>query len=342
MKSYLKTKKKDKYQSFVAMKKAGLKIKSSLDDLNEIKLKKYLKIRRYCFQPDANMTNLKLQPYSFGTLDDQKDAIKSTSLVTSLYATDVDEENTCCVTGLAVLGKNCIVIADRDNMTVKLVEVEEDKILSKLKMTSAPWDVTVISEKQIAVTIPEMKTVQFASVTENMTLDKQKNQISLSGNCYGITSSHDTIFVTLCEPTPKYEQYDLDGKLLHSVTLDAKNPQYVVLNANKTIMYISDNTYGKHIQEISVTNQRELETLRVQRVTGMAVDKTDVLYYLTSIYAPVYAVCIDKMQDSQRQSFSLISDNIGGKRCLAFCDETNRLFVGTQGEENAIKVYYVV
>ncbi|XP_053391542.1 uncharacterized protein LOC128554306 [Mercenaria mercenaria] len=343
MKSYLKAKKKDKYRSFVAMKKAGLKIKSNRDDLKELKLKKYLKVRRYCFQPDADMDSLKYEPYSFGKLNDQNNAIKSTSLVASLHAKDVDEENSfCCFTGLAVLNTNCIVVADHGNMSVKLVDVEEDKILSRLKLTTAPWDVTVISDKQIAVTIPEIKTVHFVSITGGNTLDKQEKQISLSGKCYGVTNSHDTIIVTLCEPTPKYEQYNLDGTLLHSIQLDARNPQYVSLNADKTKMYISDNYNQKYIQEISVTEQRKVDTLRVQNVTGMAIDKTDVLYYLVSSISPIYAVCIDKMQDRQRQSFSLISDSIGRKKCLAYCDETNRLFVGIQGEEYAVQVYYVV
>ncbi|XP_045157277.1 uncharacterized protein LOC123523693 [Mercenaria mercenaria] len=348
LESFFKEKKKcDKYHLFLAMKTADIKIKSNLDDLNEMKSEKCLKVRRYSFKPDSGITNMSTQPVSFGLFDDIDNATKLANPVATLHAGDVDDENTCCVTGLTVLSNTRLVLVDNNNRSVKLLNTEEGTIMSKVKYESAPWDITLLKpgKQLVAITVPETENVHFLSVIENAILEKlQQKHIKVNGKCYGITNSNDKIFVTVMVgggQSAKLEQYDLDGQLTTSVKLGAWKPLYVILNADETTLYISDNARERHITELSRQNMRQLNTLSLCRdeVIGMTVDKTGALYYCDSYYYAIDYVNIGNKK-GERKRINLLPKATPHPKCLAYFNPTDTLFVGKDG--NDIDVYTVL
>jgi hypothetical protein len=223
--------------------------------------------------------------------------------------------------------------------------MEEDKLVSKIEYESAPWDVTCVSNSRLAVTFPDQKIVELLSIdgTSKLTREQDNCRITCSGKCYGITSSNNTVIVTVKtdDETAKVERYKLDGSLLLSVGVDVENPQYVVCYEDEARTYISDNAVGEYIVEVSSDNFTTLNKISSCRdeVTGMAIDKTGLLYYCDSHYHEIDLVNLNKEQADGRERHELISDKEPNPKCLAFCNDTKQLFVGLDGNE--IKIYSV-
>ena len=337
LESYFSDKTKySKTQLLFAIRKADAKVDTICHELSEIKCNKNLNFRRYRFRPDVDIISLKTNPSTFGKLDVQNDAIKSAAKHTSLHIKDVNDDKNCRITGLTLISSNHLVAADNLNLSVKLIDANENKVISTMKLESAPWDVTLVSDNKVAVTIPEKKMVELLSIDENLTFDRTcEKHITCSGICYGITKYNETILVTVTQGgIAKLEQYDFEGTLLKTVNVNASMPQYVVCSPGKSRIYISDNS--KHIVELKSEEFTQIDRLTFcgHKVTGMTTDSTGILYYCESCYNEIYLVVKQK-----RKQQNLISDKTPYPKCLAFCNETSRLFVGLDGNE--ISVYYV-
>ncbi|XP_060552685.1 uncharacterized protein LOC132713964 [Ruditapes philippinarum] len=344
--TYLSGKKKSSgNQLFIAMKNIDVKIRSNLRDLTKVKCIEHYNITRYHFKPAGELDNMKSQQSSFGSIQSDSNVIKSARKARSLHVKDDDDEENCCITGIALLAKTRIVLADNNNLKLKLFHIEEDKLVSKIEYESAPWDVTCVSNRRIAVTFPDLEIVELLSIdgTSELTREQDNCRITCSGKCYGITSSNDTVIVIVKtdDETTKVERYKLDGSLLLSVGVDVNNPQYVVCYEDESRTYISDNASGNDIVELSSDNFTTLGKLSSCRdeVTGMAIDKTGLLYYCDSFYHEIDLVNLNKEQANGRKRHELISDKEPNPKCLAFCNDTKQLFVGLDGNE--IKIYSV-
>lgn len=342
IKSYLKGPvKHNREQLFLAVKKAEVKVDLGRIDLQEIKRKRDSSVTRYSFTPHSVLTTFKRDVNNFGKFTVQNNAIKTARHDKTLHVFKEDKKK-CCITGIAVLSKDTLIVADNNNDSVKLVDIETDMILSKVNLESAPWAVTAMSDKQVAVTVPDKETVYILSVTENRTLQNlSDNRIIVKKRCYGIAYAKNRLFITTRDPT-KVEVYSTDGKLMSSVDLDMANPENIVVYLAESKLYISDNKRSRRMKELNMNNLEETETLNSCRdgVIDMAVDNTGVLYYCDSFAHVVDAVCIDERLGFTKENSSLLSDLSRYPRSIAFENDSSRLLVGMNGNE--VGVYYVV
>ncbi|XP_060552696.1 uncharacterized protein LOC132713975 [Ruditapes philippinarum] len=345
LESYFKEKTKySKNQLCFAIKKADAKVDINFHEMSEVNCSEHLNFTRYKFIPNEAIKNIPTQLSSFGSLDIQNNVIKSAVEIKSLHTKDVTDGKNCCITGLALIADSKIVLTDFSNSSVKLIDTDEDKVISKLKVKSAPWDVTCVSNNKVAVTVPEKKIIELLTIDESSKFSL-KQSITCTGKCYGITKSKDKLLAIVIEKdnTAKLQLYESDGTILLSVLVDNKNPQYVVCDDDRSRIYISGNSRHTYVYivELSSEDFRNLDRLRSCRydVIGMEIDNTGVLYYCNSNYNEIGAVKLDEKEGNERKGQSLISGIKPKPKCLAFCNETSRLFVGLDGNE--IKVYVV-
>ncbi|XP_060601146.1 uncharacterized protein LOC132754520 [Ruditapes philippinarum] len=89
----------------------------------------------------------------------------------STYISVKTKDNvTCNITGICFLSPIHLAAVDNYNSTVKLIDIEQEKVITELsvgkkKDSDRPWDVTKISSDQLAVTIPHSKTICFLHLT---------------------------------------------------------------------------------------------------------------------------------------------------------------------------------
>ena len=146
----------------------------------------------------------------------------------------------CWITGIAQLDDDHLVVADCNNKSVKILHIKKEKIKSVMNLPSKPWDVTVVPNDQLAVTLPYHNMIQILTTKSN-TLSKA-HSLFVEGQCSGISYCNNKMVVTYTDP-PKCEIVDMKGSPLAQISSELgkytlKDPSYVQ-TTDQTIL-ISD------------------------------------------------------------------------------------------------------
>ncbi|WAR23296.1 hypothetical protein MAR_036965, partial [Mya arenaria] len=141
-------------------------------------------------------------------------------------------EGACEITGCVVLNPKIIVVADRWNMSLKVLSTDASnpEVISCLKLECSPFDLTLTPGNKIAVTVPEERKIVFASIQkEELSLCKtpgkeKKDGFNLHYMCYGINYSEQKLYVVI-QKDDSEENYQLlilkvaDGSTLKSLPM---------------------------------------------------------------------------------------------------------------------------
>lgn len=139
------------------------------------------------------------------------------------------------ITGLAALPNGNVVAADRNNSVLKLVDIGAKTIISTLVLPGRPFDVTMMHENQIAVSMPDLKKIRVLSA------DLSKISfwdIDINVNCYGICFRRGKLF-SCCKLPNALKVIDLYGTETSYIDLGQTEPSYVVLDTSLPNVYIS-------------------------------------------------------------------------------------------------------
>ncbi|XP_060586833.1 E3 ubiquitin-protein ligase TRIM71-like isoform X1 [Ruditapes philippinarum] len=211
-------------------------------------------IDEYIFEPNQAIKKVLQDEKSLGTLSSKKlkqpaepnnqgaVAMKMSTHL-KINAKSSSYENDCWITGIAVSPQNQIFAADYYNDSIKMIHINSGT-KKKLKLDSAPWDITFVSSDSLAVTIPDSKTIQLTSFSPySLSL---KNKLKVDGRCYGISHHRRKLAVTFTKPA-KLQIMDLKGNTEITVEKDSNGdnifsyPQYVTTNSHSIYVSDSDN-----------------------------------------------------------------------------------------------------
>ncbi|XP_053402779.1 uncharacterized protein LOC128558036 [Mercenaria mercenaria] len=168
----------------------------------------------------------------------------------------------CFITGMVAIAPDTLVCTDYNNYSVKLIDINADKITSELKLTAGPLDITYVSYDQLAVTVAEEKKICFLSFRNGLS---KTRDIAVDGKCYGIAYSKNRFVVSYINP-PKVEILSLDGKVLQHIDTDSsgkalfESPRYVAVDRDGNCIYVSD--YITHSVIIVTTSGKVLDTYK--------------------------------------------------------------------------------
>jgi len=173
------------------------------------------------------------------------------------------------ITGFAILSRDLIVVSDYNNNRVKIINVEESYVLSRIVTQTSPKDLTIISPDFVVVTLPALDTVQFLSIEGRPpTLHASKRAFKVNGYCNGIEYTNSRLFVTFVSPA-KLEILTLQGEVLHTLSQDHlgvalfKSPQYLaVYNGTIFVTDSHSNSVVKVSQDGYVLETYQDEALR--------------------------------------------------------------------------------
>jgi hypothetical protein len=143
----------------------------------------------------------------------------------------------CLITGMTLLTPDLLIITDCYNNDVKMVDTSSKSVSDQLQLDGKPWNITRLTSTELAVTLPDIQTIQFISISSNQL--KKKHTVKVGGGCYGISYYQGKLVVSFLKPV-KLQILDMNGTIL--TTIDGKNdvkrPEYITCNRNS--IYVSD------------------------------------------------------------------------------------------------------
>jgi hypothetical protein len=224
--------------------KLAEKIMKDMEE-KELKLSSY-DIKEHHFKANvAILTNLKAEK-SFGTLTQR--TLNKKALPIQIQSRQSSHEGEICVKtqqdkilcgirGMLMLTPDLLIITDCNNNAVKMVDISSQSVSDQLQLDAGPWDITPVTNKELAVTLPYKRTVQFISISSNKLV--KKHTMMVDGECNGISYYQGKFVVSFVNPA-KLQILDRNGTTL--TTIDGKNmfklTHYVM--CNKSSIYVSD------------------------------------------------------------------------------------------------------
>jgi hypothetical protein len=151
---------------------------------------------------------------------------------------NTSQDNTSCkITGMTLLTPELLIITDFNNNAVKMVDTNSQSVSDQLQLDGIPWDITQVTNTEVAVTLPYKQAMQFISISSNKLI--KKHTLKVDGECNGISCFQGKLIVSFCYPA-KFQILDMNGTILK--TIDGKNifqlPWYIT--CNKSSIYVSD------------------------------------------------------------------------------------------------------
>ncbi|XP_060569018.1 uncharacterized protein LOC132727503 [Ruditapes philippinarum] len=243
----------------------------------------------------------------------------------------------CWINGITVSPQNQLFIADYNNFSIKMIDIKPGAI-KQLQLESNPWNITIVTKDTLAVTLPNIYTIQFISFSSNSF--SLKNKLKVDGECLGISHHQGKLAVTF-SIYAKLQIMDLKGNIKITVTKDSNGdnifsePWCVTTNSHS--LYVSD--AGK--KEVTWFNwQGEMIGRNVDITSPRGISLLDdgsffVSDEMTKCIYRVSADCKDR---------TTILENIEDPKAVCWCAETRTLYLSTcsitiESNENIIKMY---
>ncbi|XP_060559951.1 E3 ubiquitin-protein ligase TRIM71-like [Ruditapes philippinarum] len=147
------------------------------------------------------------------------------------------DKKRCWITGMTLLTPDLLIITDCNNNAVKMVDTSSQSVSDQLQLDDGPLDITTVTSTVLAVTLPDIHTIEFISISLNKLI--KKHTMKVDGNCNGISCYQGKLVVSFYNPT-KLQILDMNGTILS--TIDGKNifesPNHVT--CNRSSIYVSD------------------------------------------------------------------------------------------------------
>ncbi|XP_053387265.1 uncharacterized protein LOC128551023 [Mercenaria mercenaria] len=245
-----------------------------------------------------------------------------------------NDKKTCYATGLAFISSDQLAVADKMNRVVKIVDFGNDKIISEIKLSSCPHDVTAISPNRLAVTLGDEKIIQLLSTEAGL---NKTGQIKTEGHCRGIKFSDGHLYVTFDNVmSSRVEVLILRGEVVKTFQFgDTGNilvfkPKCIGFTPDRSQLYVTD---SNGIYRIS-SRKKVTAIFETFRLMGIAVSERGSVFATSKWEDVVYQF----EDDLSNKRYTL---GIKGAIALAICHARNMLVVscGSGGVEVCDKLH---
>ena len=151
----------------------------------------------------------------------------------------------CILTRMVVVSCDEFLLVDNNNRTLKILNVNENKITSTFTTDDDPWDITTIDAGTFAVTITKGEIV-IINVTKKIS---KSHSIK---NCGGIDYRNGILAVSF-DNLASVQLLDMKGTILQEIDISARcsDPWYIVLSNDSNSFVISD-YYNDTLYEFSI------------------------------------------------------------------------------------------
>ncbi|XP_052788018.1 E3 ubiquitin-protein ligase TRIM33-like isoform X2 [Mya arenaria] len=285
------------------------------------------------------------QPRQLGTIQQQHEHIQNESPKVKTS----DDIRDCYLTSVALLTGDRLILADCDNYSLKLVDTDNNKLVSQVKLPAFPMDLCLLPGDRAAVTLPMEEKIQFVSTQGNFSL---QDVVKVDGYCHGIDFCDNNLIVSFTNPG-KVVLMDMKGKVKKSVDKDSSQKLLfhspwnltVTRDSRTSAIYISD-WYTNSFTKLSIS----LEVLQSFQDPNLVS-----LHGLTAIGDNQLLVCgrdsdnillLDTLTGNVTQLLGK-EEGIEGPLSVAYCPRKKMMFVTCRPDKrpefkNFVKVFNLV
>ncbi|XP_060552782.1 E3 ubiquitin-protein ligase TRIM71-like [Ruditapes philippinarum] len=301
-------------------------------------------IDEYIFEPNKEIKKVLKDENKLGTLSKNvkqpaepknpgAGAMKM-STTRRINAKSSSDEKNSWITGIAVSPQNQLFAADYYNESIKMIRIYTGTI-KELKLDSSPWDITFVTSDSLAVTLPESKTIQFISFSQDSL--SLKNNLKVDGHCCGISNHLEKLAVTFSIPV-KLQIMDLKGNTEITVDKDSNgdkifnHPGYVTTNNNS--IYVSDS--GKDVVLKFNWQGEIIGVVVIKEPSGITLlDDGSLLVNARNSH------CIHRVSGDCKDSKTIL-ENVDRPYAACWCAKTRTLCVSRikeDSDDNYIRLY---
>jgi hypothetical protein len=206
-------------------------------------------IKEYNFKPNETISTLLKQETFLGRLAltalDSESTASVSQIESNQYPCQENEDIcvktsqdrfSCWITGMALLTPELLIITDFLNSAVKVVDTSSQSVSVQLQLDVEPWDITAVTNIELAVTLPHKQVIQFLSISTNTLL--KKRQVKVDGDCRGISCYQRKLVVSFNNPV-KVQIFQRNGTVLNTIENELfRSPLYIT--TNNQFIYVSD------------------------------------------------------------------------------------------------------
>ena len=116
-----------------------------------------------------------------------------------------DDSVVPCIYGCCVMSDGQVVLCDMTNYQIKLLD-SSYKLIGNLNVPCWPWDISVLNDTKVIITLPHKRQLLIVSVTSQLRIIRT---IQLDKKCWGVDVSGGEIYIT-CEESEQGEIRILD------------------------------------------------------------------------------------------------------------------------------------
>ncbi|XP_052788251.1 E3 ubiquitin-protein ligase Midline-1-like [Mya arenaria] len=140
---------------------------------------------------------------------------------TELDISCTEDTSRSLITRSALVEPGKCLLADNLNACVTLVDINDNKVLSRIELLGRPWQMCALPSGHAAVALPNECKVQFMSIANDLVIAGA--HIGVSGSCYGLAYNDKSLFVSCVHdeeaPADYYvERLTITGEVLQSFT----------------------------------------------------------------------------------------------------------------------------
>ncbi|XP_052790263.1 E3 ubiquitin-protein ligase TRIM71-like [Mya arenaria] len=257
----MQTTEKQLHQHFICAKMAKKQLVKLQEEINKINAEIILDTSVRCtFLKDIQTEALINSSDFFGRVDFSNEGITSETdidLSTVEWTKDAELDISCTedkdgpeITSSALVEPGKCLLADASNKCLKLVDINDNNVLSHIKLLGKPWQVCALPSGHAAVALRVKCKVQFVSVKNDSVI--AGTNFEVSGSCYGLAYTDKSLFVSYrhYKKAPAYsyvERMSMAGEVLQSFTTKPTDVRYITVCSSSIYVIESGNKRIFHL-----------------------------------------------------------------------------------------------
>ena len=162
-----------------------------------------------------------------------------------------DDKETPWITGCTVMTNGDVVLCDNNNDKIKLLN-SSGVLTGNMKLSSQPWDVSVLDPRSVIVTLPLKYQLQVVQVCPQLKPGRVIQLDEGGKKCWGVAVVKGELYVTCHNATytgaeGEVRVLGLDGKVKRRLGVNQdgsfmfKWPYYITVNSSGEKIFVSDN-----------------------------------------------------------------------------------------------------
>ena len=165
------------------------------------------------------------------------------ALLDDVYIKSENDSNDCDISGMTLLSPYELVLVDKNNKKLKLVDLKLQQLMSEIVFQYTVRSVCTVPDRKVGLTVPDRNLIKLLALRDNAVVEDRDIECeNCPGYCSGLVYCDGCFVVSFVNPAAIHV-IRLSGEIIRTFNNTAqfyRTPQYLAVNRDNTNIYISD------------------------------------------------------------------------------------------------------